>query len=139
MSAFMRDYNFGREQEIVLLPRLNEFFNDDIKHTTDKFHKYDYEGTTYVYELKSRTCKMEKYPTTLLPVDKVIKTKKQIFLFNFTNGLYYIEYDEEVWKNIEIASFRRFRIGVNDLKKSYYYIPTTLLKKVTNSHFQPFG
>ena len=128
--AFMRDYNFGREQEIVLLPRLNEFFKDDIKPTADKFHKYDYEGREYVYEMKSRTCKMEQYPTTLLPADKVIKTKKQIFLFNFTNGLYYIEYDEEVWKDIEIASFRRFRIGVNDKEKPYYHIPTTLLKKI---------
>jgi hypothetical protein len=128
--AFDWDYNFGREQEIVLLPRLNEFFKDDIKPTTDKFHKYDYEGNKYVYEMKSRTCKMEQYSTTLLPADKVIKTKKQIFLFNFTDGLYYIEYDEEVWKDIEIASFRRFRIGVNDLEKPYYHIPTTLLKKI---------
>jgi len=128
--AFDWDYNFGREQEIVLLPRLNEFFKDDIKPTTDKFHKYDYEGKKYVYEMKSRTCKMEQYSTTLLPADKVIKTKKQIFLFNFTDGLYYIEYDEEVWKDIEIASFRRFRIGVNDLEKPYYHIPTTLLKKI---------
>ena len=128
--SFDWDYNFGREQEIVLLPRLNEFFKDDIKPTTDKFHKYDYEGNKYVYEMKSRTCKMEQYSTTLLPADKVIKTKKQIFLFNFTDGLYYIEYDEEVWKDIEIASFRRFRIGVNDLEKPYYHIPTTLLKKI---------
>jgi hypothetical protein len=128
--AFDWDYNFGREQEIVLLPRLNEFFKDDIKPTKDKFHKYDYEGNKYVYEMKSRTCKMEQYSTTLLPADKVIKTKKQIFLFNFTDGLYYIEYDEEVWKDIEVASFRRFRIGVNDLEKPYYHIPTTLLKKI---------
>jgi len=130
MCAFKRDYDFGREQEILLLPRLNDFFKDNIKPTDDKFHKYDFEGNKCVYELKSRTCKMEQYPTTLLPVDKVIKTKKQIFLFNFTNGLFYIEYDEEVWKDIEIASFRRFRIGVNDLQKPYYHIPTTLLKKI---------
>ena len=126
----MRDYYFGRQQEIVLLPRLNEFFKDDIKPTTDKFHKYDFEGSKYIYELKSRNCTMEQYPTTLLPADKVIKTKKQIFLFNFTNGLYYIEYDEEVWKDIAVLSFRRFRIGVNDLEKPYYHIPTTLLKKI---------
>lgn len=128
--AFMRDYYFGRQQEIVLLPRLNEFFKDDIKPTTDKFHKYDFEGSKYIYELKSRNCTMEQYPTTLLPADKVIKTKKQIFLFNFTNGLYYIEYDEEAWKDIAVLSFRRFRFGVNDLEKPYYHIPTTLLKKI---------
>ena len=128
--AFQRDYQFGKQQEVVLLPRLNEFFKDEIKPTTDKFHKYDFEGKEYVYEMKSRTCCFETYPTTLLPADKVITDKKQIFLFNFTNGLYYIEYNEEAWKDIEIASFRRFRIGVNDKEKPYYHISTTLLKRI---------
>jgi hypothetical protein len=133
--AFQRDYQFGKHQEVVLLPRLNEFFKDEITPTTDKFHKYDFEGKDCVYEMKSRTCCFETYPTTLLPADKVIAregsgTLKQIFLFNFTNGLYYIEYNEEAWKDIEIASFRRFRIGVNDKEKPYYHIPTTLLKRI---------
>ena len=128
--AFMRDYQFGKQQELLLLPRLNEFFKDEIVPTKDKYHKYDFEGKECVYEMKSRTCCFETYPTTILPADKVITDKKQIFLFNFTNGLYYIEYNQEQWKDIEIASFRRFRIGVNDKEKPYYHIPTTLLKQI---------
>jgi hypothetical protein len=128
--AFMRDYKFGREREELILPQLQQFFKDDIRLTPDKYSKYDYEGKEYIYELKSRTCQLGTYPTTLLPVDKVVKTRKQIFLFNFTDGLYYIEYDETAWRDIEIASFRRFRIGVNDKEKPYYHIPTTLLKRV---------
>ena len=128
--SFMRDYNFGRQHEIAILPKLNEFFKDDIKASVDKYSKYDFEGKEYVYELKSRTCQLGSYPTTLLPVDKVIKTRKQIFLFNFTDGLYYIEYDEEAWNSITVAPFRRFRIGVNDKEKPYYHIPTTLLKRI---------
>jgi len=128
--AFMRDYNFGRQEEIKILPKLNEFFKDDIKPATNKFSKHDFEGKINLYELKSRTCAFKSYITTLLPADKVIKTHKQIFVFNFTDGLYYIEYDQDAWKDIEIASFRRFRIGVNDKEKPYYHIPITLLKKI---------
>jgi len=128
--AFNRDYNFGKQQEIQILPKINEFFKDDIKPAVGQYSKHDFEGKTHLYELKSRTCKFNSYTTTILPADKVIKTRKQIFIFNFTDGLYYIEYDEEAWKDIEIASFRRFRIGVNDKEKPYYHIPITLLKKI---------
>jgi hypothetical protein len=127
---YKRDFNFGKEKELVLLPRLNEFFKDNLKPTPDRYKKYDFEGDTYIYELKSRTCTFEKYPTTLFPADKIVPTRKQIFIFHFTNGTYYIEYDETVFKDIEVASFRRFRIGVNDLEKAYFHIPTTLLKKI---------
>lgn len=129
--AFKRDYDFGKLAEIQLLPKLNEFFKDDeVKPATVLYSKFDFEGKVFLYELKSRTCKFASYPTTLLPVDKVLKTRKQIFLFNFTDGLYYIEYDEEAWKDIEVASFRRYRIGVNDREKPYFHIPITLLKKI---------
>ena len=127
----MRDYTFGKQHEEKILKDISHFFNDSIVPTSDTYSKYDFEGKNYIYELKSRTCKLGTYPTTLLPVDKVIKTRKQIFLFHFTDGLYYIEKNsDDDFKDIEIASFRRFRIGVNDKEKPYYHIPTTLLKKV---------
>jgi hypothetical protein len=129
--TFNRDYNFGKQQEMSIFPTLCNFFKDDeIVPSTQRYKKHDFEGKTYLYELKSRTCKFNSFTTTLLPADKVIKTRKQIFIFNFTDGLYYIEYDDEAWKDIEIASFRRFRIGVNDKEKPYYHIPITLLKKI---------
>lgn len=130
---YKRDFNFGKEQELVLLPRLNEFFKDNLKPTPDRYTKYDFEGDTCIYELKSRTCKFEQYPTTLFPADKVegIRNEKpQVFIFHFTNGTYYINYDVNVFKDIEVASFRRFRIGVRDKEKAYFHIPTTLLKKI---------
>ena len=128
--SFMRDYNFGRAQELIVLPQLAKFFNDDIKPAEDKYSKHDFIGREYVYELKSRTNTFSAYPTTYLPADKVVKTRKQIFVFNFTDGLYYIEYDEEAWKDITVAPFRRFRIGVNDKEKPYYHIPISLLKRI---------
>lgn len=127
---FQRDYQYGKHQELVVLPQLADHFKDEIKPTPDKYTKYDFQGNEFVYELKSRTCSFGKYPTTLLPADKVIPDKKQRFVFQFTDGLYYIEYDPLVFKDIEIASFRRFRIGVNDREKPYLHIPTTLLKRI---------
>jgi hypothetical protein len=128
--AYQRDYNYGKSQELVVLPQLNDFFKDDIKPTPDRYTKYDFEGKEYIYEIKSRTNPFSKYPTTLFPTDKVVENKKQRFVFQFTDGLYYIEYDPIVFKDIEVASFRRFRIGVRDKEKPYFHIPTTLLKRI---------
>ena len=127
---FQRDYQYGKHQELVVLPQLAEYFKDDIKPTPDKYTRYDFQGNDFVYELKSRTCSFGKYPTTLLPADKVVVNTKQRFVFQFTDGLYYIEYDPAVFATIETASFRRFRIGVNDKEKPYLHIPTTLLKRI---------
>lgn len=129
---FQRDYQYGIQHQTALLPQLEAFFKDDLKEATSKFAKYDYEGKTTSYELKSRTNKKDAYPTTCLPADKVClsHSKKQVFLFNFTDGLYYIPYDKDLFDTFEKKPFRRYRVGVNDKEKDYIYIPVDSLKKV---------
>ncbi len=129
---FQRDYQYGIQQQTALLPQLEAFFKDDLKETTNKFAKYDYEGKTTSYELKSRNNAKDTYPTTCLPADKICPShqKKQVYLFNFTDGLYYITYDKELFDTFEKKPFRRYRMGVNDVEKPYLYIPVDSLKKV---------
>jgi hypothetical protein len=129
---FQRDYQYGIQQQTKILPQLEGFFKDELKEATDKFAKYDYEGLTTSYELKSRNNKKDTYPTTCLPADKVCEshTKKQVYLFNFTDGLYYIPYDKGVFDTFEKKPFRRYRQGVNDKEKDYLYIPVESLRKV---------
>jgi hypothetical protein len=130
--AFNRDYQYGIQHQTALLPQLEAFFKDELKEATSKFAKYDYEGKTTSYELKSRTNKKDTYPTTCLPSDKICPShqKKQVYLFNFTDGLYYIAYDKELFDTFEKKPFRRYRMGVNDKEKDYLYIPVDSLKKV---------
>jgi len=133
MSAFQKDYQYGIQQQTALLPQLEVFFKDDLKEAKSKFAKYDYEGTTTSYELKSRNNTKDAYLTTCLPSDKVCLShmKKQVYLFNFTDGLYYIQYDKVLFDTFEKKPFRRYRSGVNDVEKPYLYIPVESLKKVS--------
>jgi hypothetical protein len=126
----MKDYTFGKQQEEKQFEAIKTFFKDDIK-TTDKFCSYDFESETSLYELKSRNNKYSAYPTTLIPFDKINENKKLIFLFNFVDGLYYIQYCKEEFKNFQLEPFKRHkRYGFNDKEKLYYFIPIEKLIKI---------
>jgi len=132
MSSYKTDYIFGKKKEEEILSIIEDYFKDNIKQNKERYVKYDYEGTTNIYELKSRTNKYEAYPDTLLPFDKTqLKDKNQIFLFNFTNGLYFIKYSEDLFKTFKCQAFKRNqRIDYNDIVKPYIYIPIDKLTKI---------
>lgn len=114
------DYKFGTDQEDIVLPKLKEFFGREIKKSEDKFAKSDYYDDEYYYEMKSRTNAYSKYPTTMITEDKIREDKKLILLFNFTDGIYYIEYDKEKFDNYERKMFSRAGYKWNE--KSHLYI-----------------
>lgn len=129
---FNNDYRQGQHYQIELLPKLEAFFKDNMKETVGKYAKYDYEGDTALYELKSRNNTYRYYPTTCIGNDKIDPTskKRQIFLFHFTDGTYYIEYDKELFATFEVKDFRRYRQGVRDIEKPYLYIPIENLTRI---------
>lgn len=65
--------------------------------STTKYAKYDFKGSTTgtLYELKTRNLNHNAYPTTIIAEDKIISGHKQIFIFRFNNGIYFIKYDAE--------------------------------------------
>lgn len=130
--TFEQDYKLGKEQEDVILPKVNDFFEDEVKQTTNIYSKYDYEGKDAIYEIKSRFNSYSKYPTTLIALDKVLNTKmKQIFIFNFTDDIYYIEYDKKLFQRFPLKPFKRNqRQDFNDIEKLYYHIDISYLKKL---------
>ena len=81
----------------LLCPKYGE--NDIIK-TTDQYAKWDWTGDingTH-FEMKSRRNTKKCYPTTLLPVHKILKTDvAQVFIFHFTDKTCYIEYNEDLF------------------------------------------
>lgn len=127
--SFKQDYCFGLKKEDELLPIIRTFFDRDIQKSTNKFERFDYSDDKYKYELKSRQNEYTKYPTTLIPADKICK--RIIFLFNFTDGLYYIKYRKSKFNTFEKKMFvRNQRSDFNDLQKEYIYIPVDKLKKI---------
>lgn len=129
--SFKNDYLFGLGKENEILPVIRTFFKRDIEKSTSKFEKFDYKDDKYKYELKSRKNEYNKYPTTIICNDKVI-TDKLIFLFNFTDGLYYIKYSKSKFDKFEKKLFvRNKRSDFKDLEKDYIFIPIEKLKKIT--------
>lgn len=131
--TFKEDYKFGKEKEEdkQLIEKLKNHFNDDLKKTDKKFCKWDYEGNN-IYELKSRTNKLLTFPTTIIPLDKVIEGKNQYFIFNFTDKIGYIKYDKNIFNSFELKPFKRNqRADFNDKEKLYYFIPVDKLEIVS--------
>ncbi len=122
MASFANDYKNGLASENAVLPVIKQYFCRDITQTR-KGCRYDYECTEYKYELKSRANEYRKYPTTLVPLDKLV-SDKMIFLFSFTDGLYYIEYSKELFDTFEVKKYVRApRVDIKDVRKDYLFIP----------------
>lgn len=130
MNTYQKDVILGLRMESIILPQIRTYFKrKDIKKTTDKYSLYDFYDDEYKYELKSRNNKYETYPTTLICCNKL--SDKTIYLFNFQNGLYYLEYDEELFSTFERKPFKRNpREGISDYEKEYIFIPIEHLIKI---------
>lgn len=122
------DYQYGRGKEGEVLTIMENYFKDNIKQTAQRYDTKDYLGEKYKYELKSRRNKYNAFPTTLMPMDKT--GDNVILLFNFTDGLYYIQYDKEIFSKFKTGLFQRKDGGQNNPNKVYYYIPIEKLQKI---------
>lgn len=120
MVFYPEDYKFGDKEEERIHPSLIAYFKREIRRKGGR-NKFDYEDEEYNYEVKSRKNAYSKYPTTMITADKICGDKKLILLFNFTDGLYYIQYDEEKFKNYEVQNFSRARVKWDE--KPHLYIP----------------
>lgn len=130
MNSFVSDYKFGKTKEDEILTIIKKEFQEEIIKSENNFERYDYKSDTHYYELKSRNNKYEAYPTTLIEKGKVI-ADNLIFLFNFTNGLYYIKYNKNEFDKFECKEYvRNKRSDYNDVPKLYYFIPINKLIKI---------
>ena len=112
-------YNKGKEAEVAVLPLIIEYFKRDIKPTTNKLDRFDFTCSEYKYELKARTNNFDKYPTTMIAVDKL--EPNVILLFSFTDGkLAFIEYDEDKFNTYDVKLFTKYTVP-----KKHIYIPIT--------------
>ena len=125
---YASDFKFGTEQEDIVLPKIQNFFKREICKSEGRYAKSDFYDDEYYYEMKSRTIAYQKYPTTMITEDKFRDDKKLILLFNFTDGLYYIEYDKEKFEKYERKEFSR--AGVSWNVKPHCYINISDLQPV---------
>ena len=129
MVHYQDSYLFGTKKEVIILPILKAHFKSDIQMNLPN-SKYDYQDDHYNYELKSRTCKSTTYKTTMISANKCNSDRPIRLIFNFVDALYYIEYDEKLFKTYQNEMFSRADI-ISD-EKLHYYIPIehlTLIEK----------
>ena len=128
---FKKDYNFGLQKEVELLPILRKFFYDDTIIQLDRHNVFDYKGDNKYIELKSRNNNYNRYQTTMIGYNKIKKAlelnEDVYFVFNFTDGLYYYKFDRD--KELEIKQGGRFDRGIPEIK-DYYFIPIEILKEI---------
>jgi hypothetical protein len=130
MSKFLIDYNFGLKKEVEILEIIKKYFNDDTIIKLNKYNVFDFKGISY-YELKSRNNEYNKYSSTMIGNNKIIKASQLdddvYFLFSFTDGLYYWKYDKNY--KLEIKKGGRFDRGLSEIN-DYAFIPIEILIKI---------
>jgi len=131
MSKFLKDYHYGINKEIQLLPQLQSFLNDNTIYKLENSNVFDFKGDNKFIELKSRNNNYSKYPTTMIGLNKIKKASTLqeyvYFFFCFNDGLYYWLYDKDC--ELEIKKAGRFDRGRPEINE-YCFIPIELLQKV---------
>lgn len=122
MVHFENDYRFGVANQQKILPILANYF-EGITHDDARYAKYDYYSDKCVFELKTRKNTKNKYPTTLMTCNKVVRdeTREIIFLFSYTDCLCYIKYDPELFSTFEKQMYSRVKHAYDE--KEYFFIP----------------
>ena len=102
----------------------------------DRYAPFDFRTknkSTFI-ELKTRMNAKNKYPTTMVSQSKVniakeYPKKKFVFCFKFTDGLYYIQYEKELFDTFEMSQGGRNDRGREEYN-TYCFIPVSKLTKI---------
>lgn len=131
------DLVLGYKSEGDILAILNTYFDDEFVNTkelyNDEYYNYDFEGKTsnMRIELKTRRNRFADYPSTLIPVHKCVDLElcPNVFVFNFSDGLYFTEWNTNRFKTYEKKMIVCRRRGRTD-NKEHYMIPITDLVRI---------
>lgn len=131
--SIIEDLEWGHFNERKVIEWLNNnlFIKDNMKLYKNERKQVDFKNTEIIAELKSRTNKYDKYPTTFFGYNKLEyllnkegEDRQFKFYFLFTDGLYEWDYKEGEY---ELRDFEHRERGC----KEYVYVPIENLKLVT--------
>jgi len=131
-------YTFDDTESVnVVKDIIDKKYNCNLKRTKE-FSLFDLRDkkNKVIVEVKERNNKYNKYPTTMIGENKYIKAKyyynkgyKVLFIFKFTDGIYYYEYCNE---DIKPKIGGRCDRGRPEYK-NYIYIDINKLINITNN------
>ena len=125
-------YEFGVEQEELLKPLLEKFFDRKLYLYYERYSTFDmHDGKKeLIIEIKSLLHTKRKYPNTMVGYNKIregmsmVKRNINVFLvFNFADRVCYYHLN----KGIKLSWIKKFK------EKDYLYIPIDYLNDIENS------
>jgi hypothetical protein len=130
----LQSYQVGRQNELDVLPVLRAFFRDErLEHTEDRFALFDFVSPTRTVEYRCRNCSVYYYNDVMMSAAKIEEAarcwdeKDYIFVFRFTEGLYYWMFDPKVDLHLRFGG--RTDRGYDE-RQYVYFIPSYLLQKL---------
>ena len=117
------DIEFGTKYELPVIDLLSNHFGEDIAKATDRYSPFDAYSPTTKYEIKSRRNKYSAYPTTIVAVNKTRTEGRLVFVFHYTDGLYYIEYDPVKFSKYEVRNVSAIRSYGKRTETPHFFIP----------------
>jgi hypothetical protein len=133
------DIEMGNKNESETIDVIDKTLETTLIKDEDKFSIFDWHNKdkTIFVELKSRRLYKDKYPTTMIGTNKIKfcndTIKSYYFFFKFFDGLYYIKYDKDLFKDFDI----KYNVKINyrnDVNKNefrdFIYIPVNKLLKI---------
>jgi len=139
--SYTEDKCFGLNNEMQYLNLLSDYFKTTFKKYDSDFSLLDFYSPYKKYlEMKSRRIDHDKFPTAIFNVHKIEEfnniinknnDSKLYIVFIYLDGVYYIEYNKEIFDKFEMKKFKRNdRAGIVDNLNFCYFIPTNLLIKI---------
>ena len=129
------DLVYGLNKEKQFKPILEKYFNCNLEFTPN-YHKFDYidNEKKIMFEIKSRKNNYNKYPSTMIGLNKYTYSKNTdyecYFIFNFLDGLYYYKVNDNTLNECSVCKGGRKDRGRFEYNQ-YLYIPIELLNKIT--------
>jgi hypothetical protein len=131
-----RDYKFGIFQENEKQKIIDKYLNLNTIKLSDNhcYDFYDANNKTFI-EIKSRNVQYNTYPDTVVGKNKIDYISSQsndhtfYFIFNFTDGMYYIKYEKELFETFTVKLFGRYDRGRKEFN-NYLFIPINHLNKI---------
>jgi hypothetical protein len=141
MLSYTEDKFYGLNNEIKYLNILSNYFKTTFKKYDSDYSLLDFYSPDKKYlEMKSRRINHNQYPTAILNTHKIEEFNNRININNdsklyivyiYLDGIYYIEYNKEIFNKFETKNFKRNeRNGIVDTLNFCYFIPTNLLIKI---------
>jgi hypothetical protein len=99
-KKIIEDIEFGLSKEKTYFEEIKDKLDRTLKQSDNRYSLFDFFGDNSYVELKSRKVKHNQYPDTMVGYNKIefaekSPSNKVYFVFSFTDGLYYYQFNKE--------------------------------------------